>query len=566
MDSSAFSSLVDYFNIMGKDIYVSESFVSAVKLLFESNSKVLLSDNKITRGLGKIKRMERYQLSEITEKAVQFFALEDAFNLLHQKGVPVYFYNRIGHAKAGYKYTRDEERRMKAGLSFPKMHSDIDKYEKDLQEIFGEKYSKDYVYEIGKIPQVIRKGNTYQHEDYNSEVINIISGKRITAYQPQRYTRTIHVYGRCGVFGYAVEDKDTLPSLLQKELIDNGITDIRVINHGLWGGIDEYLDHNFLQDAVEMKQGDIVVFYRMHFDKRILHELTNRGMRYKEITDEWHSRKQKDVTFFDRPGHMNANGYKLVAKIIGENLIKNNFACGDFDGAVIVGNAEHLKNYLRTRTNNDFENEIATYLAEIQNMFPLNDKTNNNGAIVMNCNPFTKGHRYLIEAAAKQVDRLYIFVVEEDKSFFLFKDRLDMVQKGTEDIPNVVVVPSGKFIISAYTFPEYFMKDYVKEKNFDVSMDIETFCKYIAPSLNIRTRFAGEEPFDPVTKNYNESMTRILPQYGMNFIEIPRYALDSGNIINATKVRELLKCRQLDELMEYVPLTTYDILLEKYYS
>ena len=41
------------------------------------------------------------------------------------------------------------------------------------------------------------------------------------------------------------------------------------------------------------------------------------------------------------------------------------------------------------------------------------------GAVVMNCNPLTLGHRYLIEQALKQCDYLMIFVVQEDKSFFL---------------------------------------------------------------------------------------------------------------------------------------------------
>ena len=139
-----------------------------------------------------------------------------------------------------------------------------------------------------------------------------------------------------------------------------------------------------------------------------------------------------------------------------------------------------------------------------------------------------------------------------------------MVRAGTADLDNVVVVPSGKFIISAYTFPEYFMKDYVKEKNFDVSMDVTTFCRYIAPPLRIKTRFAGEEPFDPVTRNYNENMARILPEYGMTFTEVTRLAIDRERVINATRVRELLKSGAYDGLREYVPESTFRVLMEKY--
>lgn len=554
----------NYYSMMGKKAIISNSILSGLNILFASSNSIVVSDNKLVRAMGKIRRLDRIRASEAEDKSVQFFALQDAFSLLFQKGVPVYFYNRIGKKKSDFQYSEKERHRMKDGLSFPLMYQNIEKYENEFQDVFGELYSKEYVQEIGKIPQVIMIGNVYQHEDYHSNLINVENGKRVTLNQPDKYTRSIHIYGRCGVFGYAVEDRDSLPSLLQKELTDSGIKNIRIINHGLWGGVDEYLDHNFLQDAIGMKKGDIVLFYRMHFDKKLLPEFVKRGVRYKEITDEWHARKNDKVTFYDRPGHMNADGYKLVAKIISEDLTNTAFSCGEFDLSIKKGNADHLNYYLKSKINNNFEKEVKAYVDRIKEEYPLDKAMVSNGTIVMNCNPFTYGHRYLIEAAAKQVDRLYIFVVEEDKSFFLFKDRFEMVKKGTEDIPNVVVWPSGKFIISAYTFPEYFMKDYVKEKNFDVSMDVETFCKYIAPPLNIKKRFAGEEPFDPVTKNYNENMNRIIPEHGMQFIEIPRYAIDSERVISATRVRELLKKREYDKLKEYIPQSTYDVLMEKY--
>lgn len=76
----------------------------------------------------------------------------------------------------------------------------------------------------------------------------------------------------------------------------------------------------------------------------------------------------------------------------------------------------------------------------------------------MNCNPFTLGHRYLIEEACSQVDILYVFVVEEDKSYFKFEDRIEMVRQGTKDLKQVQVLPSGKYIISKETFAQYFKK------------------------------------------------------------------------------------------------------------
>jgi len=555
--------IYDYYKIVGKKAIIANSFTSLFRILFSSSNTVLVSDNRLLRILARLRNLECTRMSGLAEKALQYFALSDAISLLRQKGVPVYFFNRIGKRKEGYKYTEKEIKRMKLGLSFPVMYQDIDKYCNELQDVFGELYSREYVEEIGRIPQVIRVGSTYQHENYHSRYINVENGKRVTTGQQQAYSRTIHVYGRCGVFGYAVEDKDTLPSQLYEELVTHGIDDIRIINHGLWGGNDEYIDHNFLQEVIGMKKGDIVLFYRKHFEEKHLDQLLRRGMRYYDISEEWHARKTDKVTFFDRPGHMNADGYKLVARIIVENLLPTNFNCDDtiIEGSTIT--ADHLKHYYKSQDNSDLEDEIRGFISEILKNYPQ-DENARNGAIVMNCNPFTYGHRYLIETAARQVDRLYVFVVEEDKSYFRFSDRFEMVKQGTKDIGNVVVVPSGKFIISAYTFPEYFMKDYVKEKNFDVSMDVETFCRFIAPPLNIKIRFAGEEPFDPVTKNYNENMKRILPEHGMEFIEVPRYAIDNERVINATRVRELLANQEYKELQEYIPQTTYKILIEKY--
>ena len=187
-------------------------------------------------------------------------------------------------------------------------------------------------------------------------------------------------------------------------------------------------------------------------------------------------------------------------------------------------------------------------------------KPENCGAIVMNCNPFTLGHKYLIETASKQVDHLYILAVEEDRSVFKFNDRIEMMRRGTADLPNVEVIPSGKFVIPSLTFPEYFEKSEKPDATVDTSMDLEIFGRYIAPALKIRTRFVGEEPIDMVTNQYNRSMEENLPKYGIRLVEIPRK--ESGNaVISASRVRKLLGEKKYDEVKKIVPLTTYDYLI-----
>lgn len=507
------------------------------------------------------------QIKETKEKHItikEYLALGEALVWMNKNGIACYFYERV-RKKEGANYTPKAVERINKRLSFSKMYTDVEMYEQEFQELIGDKYSIEYVKKLGKIPQIVMKGEKYCHEDIKSELINVFGGNRVTLEQPKQCKKTIHMYGRCGVFGYAVEDADTISSQLQRKLKINGYDDIRVINHGLWGAHDKNILFNFLHDVQEMKKGDIVIFYQAPYKKRIMKAIKEKGVWYKDLTDEYHQYEVSRWCFYDKPGHMNKDGYRIISQLIFNDLENHNFSVGKLGKKVEnKESTKFLNACLRKNINREFEKEINIYLNRINSEYPLKSKDSKCGSIVMNCNPFTKGHRYLVEYASKCVDRLYIFVVEEDRSLFKFEDRYDMVKKGTEDLDNVVVVPSGKFIISAMTFPEYFMKDYVKEKDFDVSMDLDIFGKKIAPALNISIRFAGEEPLDPVTSNYNDYMRNLLPNYGIEFREIRRLYYDDKNVINATHVRKLISEKRYEELEGYVPKSTYEILEKKY--
>ena len=180
------------------------------------------------------------------------------------------------------------------------------------------------------------------------------------------------------------------------------------------------------------------------------------------------------------------------------------------------------------------------------------------GAAVMNCNPFTLGHRYLIKTAARQVDHLYVFVVSEDSSRFSFEDRMYMVRRGTEDLENVCVIPSGEYMISKATFPTYFIKDGANIESIYASLDVTLFGSKIAKSLGITRRFVGTEPYCAVTRNYNEIMKQLLPAYGVEVVEIER----TGGI-SASRVREALDAGDIAALDELVPKTTLDHIMNR---
>ena len=185
------------------------------------------------------------------------------------------------------------------------------------------------------------------------------------------------------------------------------------------------------------------------------------------------------------------------------------------------------------------------------------------GAIVANCNPFTLGHRYLVEQAASQVDTLHLFVLSEDKSFFPAADRMMLVQQGVADLNNVIVHPTGDYLISAATFPTYFIKDKDRIPEIRCQLDLEVFANHFAPALGITRRFVGTEPLSPVTDAYNRQMMDFLPKKGIEVTLIQRKEL-GGAPISVSRVRALLEEQDWAQLETLVPPTTLSYLKEHY--
>jgi len=178
-----------------------------------------------------------------------------------------------------------------------------------------------------------------------------------------------------------------------------------------------------------------------------------------------------------------------------------------------------------------------------------------NGVIVMNCNPITLGHRYLIETASQQVDRLHVILVKEDKSVFPFDVRLRLVKETVADLANVVVHEGSSYVLSAATFPSYFIKEPSLVALTQIQLDLDLFAHYIAPALGATVRFVGSEPFDELTSNYNHLMHETLPQQGVEVREIERKQLDAMPI-SASLVRDLLAEGKLDQALTLLPTHT----------
>ncbi len=182
-------------------------------------------------------------------------------------------------------------------------------------------------------------------------------------------------------------------------------------------------------------------------------------------------------------------------------------------------------------------------------------KPGNNGAVVVNCNPFTLGHRYLIEEASRQVDHLYVFVVSEDRSSFPFDIRLHLVREGVSDLDNVSVLDTSDYAISQVTFPGYFLKQDDDPETLQMEIDLMLFGRHIAPFFSIGKRFIGTEPYCVTTRRYNEIMTKVLKNYAVETVQLERKQV-ADEAISASRVREALKNGTFDILDQLVPDTT----------
>ena len=182
------------------------------------------------------------------------------------------------------------------------------------------------------------------------------------------------------------------------------------------------------------------------------------------------------------------------------------------------------------------------------------------GVIVMNANPFTLGHRYLVEQAALTAGGgLVVIPVREDVSMFPYSERLAMIRAGAGDV--ATVVEGSAYQISAATFPTYFLKDLSDTAETQMRLDIDLFGRWIAPALGATVRFVGSEPSDPLTARYNALMKELLPGYGVQVVEVKRLKGPDGRFVKASRVRELLDRGRFADAAARTPESTRPYLL-----
>lgn len=525
----------EYINYLKEDVLIIDTNSSIIKF-----KKMLYDNNKLLYKLNS----KLMSLKELCDYAEYYYFIN---NIYKNKNLKVYVYNYPSIDE--YTNLTDDE---KIRIAFDhhyryyydryKNNKTIDKL---LRKVFKDLYSDEFILSRNYLPNVYLKNGRCYLEDSDNKYCMSINGCRRTVNQYYEGTYDINVFGPCVVFGTLEDDVNTIPSIIQG-MVNKDKKDYKVNNYGA-RAID-FSENIRTSDDILLKKNDVLVYIINKEETDILKSLGFKKV--KPLLDVFNDKKLKDY-FIDEPIHCNHIANKYISKYIYDDIKKDLIDIGN-NSTYVINKIKNNKIFL----NNSLINEYIDYLNSLE-------KTDGKaGCIVMNCNPFTYGHYNLIKYASSKVDILYVIVVKEDKSFFKFKDRYEMVKNGCKDFKNVIVLHSGNIFVSAMTFPEYFNKEEKTDIEIDVSLDREIFTDYIAPTLGISVRFLGEEKNDIITNYLNEDLKRYLPLKGIDVEIIPRFKSGNNIVISAKLVRKALKNKDYKLLKELVPKTTYDYLLD----
>ena len=434
------------------------------------------------------------------------------------------------------------------------LSSDRSRWAHRLEPVRSDRHTlEEYVSLVVDCPPSAIPRNGYTiNSDTDNKYFHYRDGRRAVVGAPTIFRNTVWIVGDSSSTNYYGDDSQTIASYLQQALNERfGDEFYRVVDMGCNGQRKDQTVR--LIDDLELVPGDKVFLIAGNNLGWEFPEVAKRGgVLFDDLThllDRPHN--HGEVFIWSGLNHVNHKGQKIIA----EELARIGFDDAFAPQRPSTEAAPEVRHEVLILDQPPIQvtPEFRAYLAFLDDNKA--DCEGRIGSIVVNCNPFTLGHRYLVETSASKCDFLYVFVVEEDKSIFPFADRIELVRQGTADLANVRVLPSGKFIISSLTFPDYFSKGENPTAVVDPTQDVALFAKHIARQLGITVRFAGEEPLDLVTRQYNATMARVLPANGVEFDVIARKE-QSGAPISASRVLALLADQDFAAIAELVPPTT----------
>ncbi len=424
---------------------------------------------------------------------------------------------------------------------------------KEQKAFFGENVDVDTVYHLIEDAKNLKlecRNGIYKVLDYHGWTYNVHNGYRMVPNAPNKASKKIFMVGPCTFFGWFGNDYQTIQFFLQDFLIQNGWQDYEIVtlaSHYMYGFTRLFSE--------KISQDDIVLLMVNKEEHELWKEKSaqfpNRIWIKKSLKGALNGKINFALHIYNSIMHFGVGINKLLADVIYTDLSKQL--------------TKKKNRYDRVALQDYYVGwEIYEYYSKhfLRHLHSLDlHKSGKIGAIVMNCNPFTKGHRYLVEKASGMVQHLYLMIVEEDKSLFSWKDRYKMVLLATGDLKNVTVVPSGNYCISNKTFTQYFDKENVDSVD-DLSYDLHVFGEVIAKQLGITHRFIGTEPMDNLTNEYNRAIKRILPEYGIEVVEVSREKDENGDVISATNVRKAYRDGDFNLVKKWVPPKVYTYIYQ----
>ena len=413
------------------------------------------------------------------------------------------------------------------------------------KEFYGDDCTAEYAELVGKhVVELDVNDNYTRLKDCTGPYFNVKHGERFTADQPENAAHTIYFFGPCMMIGTYVEDGQTIESCLQRRINEAGYN-YKVVNCGCYETHYQEMVHI---TSTPMKPGDIVVLH-----------IENREYAGTTAIDLMALLDKHDVPsgwLLDLPLHCNGKVNEIYAGEIFDKMVADGTLAASADDAVetaedaggeardllargLAVNSLYLDLYF-----NDFHPEEGMTV----------------GTVGMHGNPFTLGHRYLIETASKQVDKLFVLLIGDELGIFSYAERFAMAVDATADLENVTIVSGGPFQATRNVFKGYFLRIEPSAMKDSALGDTLIYAQIIAPRLGCTYRFLGDEKHNPKMSFFNELMIETLPKFGINVVELPRMAVH-GKSISASTSRNAAAEGDMETLLENVPPTTLKYLV-----
>lgn len=404
--------------------------------------------------------------------------------------------------------------------------------------------------DLNQISKTVNNGIYNELVDFSDGGINFSNGMRFTTNMPTNSIQTIHIYGPCVVQGLCVVDSQTIPSLLQKIINDNGYSGTCVINHGISYGKDLLNDLLYMM-ATPLAPHDIIIWVN-GFDLQEQTLLVNYNIPIidgKSFAVGFHN------WYLNNPFHCNSKANKMMAQIIFNNIRNNILSKSYFS-------VDKLSLIERECIPLSYDNESLLKSKELDDYVKVLEKYRKHddskiiGCVVVNANPCTNGHIHLIKQALIDVDYLFVFLVEQNIGPFCYLDRELMLKESLKGVDCVEIISGGSIFTTSKGYPGYFDRT---GKNINPLLNHKIFSERIAPALKISKRFFGDEPDDFVTRQLNVTALEYLPKHGVDVKIINRLTFN-GMPVSAKNVRKMYFCQQFDQMRMLVPKFVFEHL------